>query len=408
MVGVAFLVDFIAVGFFFYSFGIYYPAIVADLGVSATAVASGIAVSNFVSGLFAPFVGQALDRYPLKRMMLLGSLVVSAGFLCLSQVRSVWQYYLVLGSFFAFGLSLMGGMASSKLVANWYILKRGTMLGRATMGVSLSGIAMPFVATWLVAELGWRGGFGVYAAGILVLVLPVVALLVVTRPEDVGQHPDGRPPLLGRDGEEEPEVRWRSRELLRSRNFWMIAMPFGAVFASLSAILIHVVPYANDLGYDGFRAAAILQVAAGAGVAGKVVFGQLFDRGDPRVTVWLSFGIQIAGLVLLLLAGGYPGLVAGGLVFGFGMGGVVPLQGAVCGRAFGRESFGTVLGLIRPVQVPIHALGIPLAAWVHDTTGSFQGAFLVFLAVYVASCAMIGALRLPRARPLSGGEARVA
>jgi OFA family oxalate/formate antiporter-like MFS transporter len=407
MVAVAFLVDFIAVGFFFYSFGIYYPAIDADLEGSSVWVAAGISVSNVVSGLFAPFIGRALDRHELKHVMLLGALIVSAGFLCLSRVTAYWQYYLVLGSFFAFGLGMMGGLASAKLVANWFAVKRGTALGVASMGVSLSGVVMPTLATWLVAELGWRGGFVVYSVGILLIVVPLVSFFVVTRPEDVGQHLDG-------DGGEDwsrsdaaPEVFWRTRDILRARNFWFIALPFAAVFSSLSAILIHVVPYAGDLGITGYRAGWVLSVSAGAGVLGKLVFGRLVDRWDPRFVVWTSFGTQILGLWLLLRGAGYGGLVVGAVVFGFGMGGVVPLQGALAGLAFGRLSFGEVMGLMRPVQVPLHALGIPLAAWIHDTTGSFVLAFQIFLGVYVASCALIALLELPGPSP-SGREARLA
>ena len=72
-------------------------------------------------------------------------------------------------------------------------------------------------------------------------------------------------------------------------------------------------------------------------------------------------------------------------------------QGAVSGKAFGRFSFGSVLGLMRPVQVPLHAVGIPLAAWIRDTTGSFEIAFWIFLGVYAVSCLLIAALRPARA-----------
>jgi MFS family permease len=408
MVGVAFLVDFIAVGFFFYSFGIFYPAIDADFAGESFWVAMGISVSNFVSGAFAPFIGRALDRFPIKRIMLMGALTVSSGFALLSRTTEIWHYYLVLGTFFAFGLGMMGGMASAKLVTNWFVAKRGTALGIATMGVSLSGLVMPAVATWLRDELGWRQGFLVYAAGILVIVLPVVFFLVITRPEDVGQRPDGEVDDEAPDVDDPIDIVWPTRATLRTSNFWLIALPFAMTFSALSAILIHLVPHAADLGIRGFRAALVLQVCAGAGVLGKLVFGRLVDRLDPRIAVLASFGTQFVGLLLLMQASDYAPLVAGGIVFGFGMGGIVPLQGAVSGKAFGRVSFGSVMGLMRPVQVPLHAIGIPLAARIHDVTGSFEPAFQIFLAVYVVSGLLIARLRLPTAAPRSRGQARLA
>jgi MFS family permease len=403
MVRVAFLVDFIAVGFFFYSFGIFYPAIAAEFGEGFSRVAAGLAISNFVSGIFGPFVGRALDRRSIKQMMLVGALVVSAGFACLSQTTALWQYYLVLGSFFSFGLSMMGGMASSKLVANWFERQRGKALGIATMGVSFSGLVMPTVATWLRDEWGWRDGFLVYSVGILVIVVPVVALFVVTRPEDLGQRPDGS--LEGDpDPIDTPEDRiWSTSEILRSPNFWLIALPFALVFSALSAILVHLAPHAEDLGFGGYQPGWVLSACAGAGVLGKIFFGWLIDRGDPRFAVLTSFTTQILGLALIMNASTYAALLAGGIVFGLGMGGVVPLQGAVSSKAFGRFSFGSVMGLMRPVQVPMHAVGIPLAAWIHDTTGSFELAFWIFLGVYALSCALIAGLRM---RPTDPPQAR--
>ena len=70
---------------------------------------------------------------------------------------------------------------------------------------------------------------------------------------------------------------------------------------------------------------------------------------------------------------------AGAALFGYGVGGVVPLHGAIVGKTFGRERFGAVLGLMRPAMFPIQILGVPFAGWVYDTTGSYMRAFEVLL-----------------------------
>ena len=395
MVSVSFVVDFIAVGFFFYSFGVFYPAIDADLAGATVWVAAGISVSNLVGGLFGPWVGQLLDRLELRRAMVLGAFVVSAGFVALSSVDELWQYYLVLGTFFAFGLSMMGGMASSKLIANWFILQRGRALGIATMGVSLSGIVMPPVATWLIEQFGWRGGFRIYAIGIVLIVAPLVWRFVITRPEDVGQLPDGRRLDAPAPAAAAVDVHWSTREMLAARNFWLLALCFGLAFASLSAVLIHLPPYAADLGFSRYQAAWVLSVSAFAGMLGKPVFGSLVDRTDPRRAVWMSFAAQLVGILMLMHAGSYGALLAGGAVYGFGMGGIVPLQGAVAGRVFGRLAFGKLQGLMRPVQVPLNIAGVPLAAFVHDRTGSYELAYWIFLVIYAVCAVLIAFLSVP-------------
>jgi MFS family permease len=407
-VGVAFLVDFIAVGFFFYSYGVFFKAIAADLGSGTRfGVSLGLSISNLVGAAAAPFIGRAIDRVPVKRIMIAGAICVSAGFGLLSQIAAFWQYYLVLGTLLGLGGTLMGGLASSKLVANWFVARRGTAFGIATVGISLSGLLMPTAATWLVATVGWRGGFAVYGVCTLAVVVPLVARFVVDRPEAIGLQPDGDDPP--EDTTQPPRAAdrmWRTGEILRSRNFWAIALPFALVLSALSAILVHLVPYADDLGIPAYRAAWVLSISAGMGVLGKIAFGWLFDRFDARAAVWLSFAMQLAGVLLLMRSRSYPGLLTAALVFGFGMGGVIPLHGSVAGAAFGRLSFGKVAGLLRPFQVPITALGVPLAGWIYDATGSYAVAFRIFAAVYVVAAMIVGGLRLGDGGPGAPGTDR--
>ena len=69
MVAVAFFVDFVAVGFFFYSYGVFFKAIAAEFGGSRLGVSLGITITSAVGALAAPLIGHALDRYPLKRVI---------------------------------------------------------------------------------------------------------------------------------------------------------------------------------------------------------------------------------------------------------------------------------------------------------------------------------------------------
>jgi MFS family permease len=395
MVAVAFVVDFIAVGFFFYSYGIFLKGISADLAGSRFAASLGISIANGIGALFSPFIGRALDRLSIKHIMIVGALLVGAGFFALSLTTALWQLYVIMGTLLAFGMTMMGGLASAKLVANWFEEKRGKALGIATIGISFSGLIMPPLATWLISEVGWRGGFQVYAAITIAIIVPLVAVFVVNRPEDKGLLPDGGTKehhRLLRSAS--PERHWRTRELLRDHNFWVIAIPFGLAFSSLSAVLIHLFPFATDLGISVKQAAWIVSAAAGAGALGKPVFGLMIDRFDARVTIWASFGGQLLGLWLLMGGGDFGSVLVAAMIFGFSMGGVVPVHGAVTATAFGRLSFGKAMGLLRPVQIPIHMLGVPLAGWIFDSTGSYRVAFQIFVGFYLVAIVVSTRLRL--------------
>ncbi len=420
IVSVAFLCLFVSVGFSFYSYGALFKALVDEFGGSRLGVSLGSSVLFAVTGLLAPFLGHQIDHRSIRKMMALGAVVTAVGFASVSLIGALWQFYFVFGSLVAVGLALMGQLPASALVSNWFVRRRGMALGVSSMGVSLSGLVMAPLATWLVAVVGWRGTFLVFAGVTLVVVLPVTLIFIVDRPEDLGQLPDGRrrpptseqvvrePALPLSSGEPMLELptedvgEERARRLHRDRNFWVIAIAVALNFCGNGAILTHMIPHATDLGFTAVDAALILSVAAGVGALGKLVFGWIADHADLRFAMWLATGLQTVSLLLLLAlldTSSYAALMFAVGVFGLGMGGIVPLWGSLVGAAFGRRNFGRAMGLMSPVMLPIQLWGIPFAGWAFDRFGSYRIAFTTFLALYLGAMGMMFLLRLPARDP---------
>lgn len=385
MVAVAFFVDFVAVGFFFYSYGVFFKAIATEFGGSRLGVSLGMTITATVGALAAPLIGNALDRYPLKRIIGLGALSMTLGFFALSQVRSPLEFYLAIGAFIGFGASAMGGLATAKLVANWFTRKRGMALGIAATGISASGVVMPFVSAALIENFGWREGFLAYGFFTGLVVLPLVLWLVVSRPEDVGLKPDGQvvDGSVAQAAEKAPGV--APTPILRDRNFWVLVVVVGLLFCCQSATLTHMVPRVTDTGVSLAAASLIMSLCAGFGILGKLSFGWLSDYWNPRNAVWATVACQFIGQLLMFQDDNLWLFGTGAALFGYGMGGVVPLQGALIGRMFGRERFGKALGSMRPAMFPLQIAGVPLAGWIFDVTGTYEPAFQIFLVLYVVA-----------------------
>ncbi len=402
MVGVAFFVDFVAVGFFFYSYGVFFKAIAAEFGDSRLGVALGLTVTNAVGAIAAPLVGRALDRYPLRRVIGVGATSMALGFLALSQVQTQLQFYLVLGLFIGFGASSMGNLATSKLVANWFERKRGTALGIAATGVSLSGVVMPYISAEIIGLYGWRNGFLVYGLFTFFVVVPLVLRLVISRPEDVGLRPDGALKLSDGGASSAGPVRPRlsMRDVSRSRNFWVIVLTFSLMFCCMSTTLTHMVPRLTDMGHDLSLASLVMSLCAGLGVAGKLSFGWLGDKLPVRRIMLLIIVVQFAGQMIMFQSEALAWFALGAALFGYGVGGVVPMQGNVVGKTFGSERFGAVLGLMRPAMFPIQILGVPFAGWIFDTTGSYALAFQSLFVLYALAALAITFYRAPVQTPV--------
>ena len=394
MVAVAFFVDFIAVGFFFYSYGVFFKAIAQEFGDSRFGVSIGIMLTQIAGAVVAPIIGQALDRYPLRNVQALGATTMGLGFLALGLVQTQLQFYLVLGLFIGCGAGAMGQLATSKLVANWFMKRRGTALGIAATGISASGVVMPALSAWIILNYGWREGFMIYGVITLAVVVPLVLRFVISRPEDIGLLPDGAPKGTVMPTAPPPA---KLREFVGDRNFWALVVVIGLLFCVQSGTLIHLVPRVTDAGFSLSAASLVMSACAALGIAGKLIYGYLADRWDVRKALWLGIVFQVAGQLIMLQQPGYYLFMLGAALFGFGMGGVVPMQGAAVGAAFGRESFGRVLGAMRLPMVVLQVLGVPFAGLVFDATGSYQLAVHVFLGLYVLAAIAVLGLRLKTA-----------
>jgi MFS family permease len=152
-----------------------------------------------------------------------------------------------------------------------------------------------------------------------------------------------------------------------------------------------MVPRITDAGFSLQMASFVMSLCAGFGVLGKLVLGWLGDHWSPRKALWLTIVTQIIGQLAMFMDSNLWVFGAGAAFFGFGMGGVVPLQSTLIGKLFGREKFGQAMGLLRPAMFPIQIIGVPLAGWVFDTTGSYNPAFITFVALYfIAALVVLG------------------
>lgn len=403
IVGVAFLTQFVSIGFVFYSYGVFFKPLAAEFGGGGRlGVAFGLTAMNVATAAFAPFLGRLLDRGSIRDLMRLGACLMGLGFLVASRVSSLPQFYVVVAFLLGIGGAMMGAVAGSTLVSNWFVERRGAALGISTMGISLSGMVMAPVSTILVERMGWRHAFVVYGLLTVSLVLPAVSRWVVDRPEDMGLLPDGHRP-----GEESHAEwmrtsallrlsPWSARRTLSDRRFWIIAVVMGLNMCCNNGILTHMIPHVTDLGMSPERAAWVLSAGAGMGVLGKVFFGWITDRADQRLAVWFCSGLQAAGVLMLVHSRHMPGLLISSAIYGFGMGGVVPLWATLVGATFERAHFGRAMGLMSPFMMPLHVFGTPFAGLVFDRLGSYDVAFETFIGMYLFSMLLLAALPLSR------------
>ena len=323
---------------------------------------------------------------------------MALGLYALSQATAFWQIVLAYGLTGPLAMGAMGSIACNSLIVNWFQRRRSMALGLAMIGMSISGAIMIPAATWGLETWGWRGVYKFFAILPLGL-MPLIAWLVVNRPEDIGLAPDGDAPgeVPRSSLESAPAAPSSLRELLGTRTLWLIGAATGLGFFGALGVTNHGIAFAIDRGIDPMRAAGLLSVISVGAASGKLAFGWLADRLGEKSAFRVALAFEFFALLGLATLSGYASLVVAGGFFGLGLGGFAPLQAALIARKFPGGNFSRAQGLIGPLMIPFQIAGAPLAGWIFDRQGSYELAIWIFMASTLTAGLVISFLKLPGA-----------
>jgi MFS family permease len=363
--------------------GPFLKPIVADLGLDRASFSLVIAVSLLLYGVFMPVAGMLLDRFSVRAVTTVGTLVLIVSLVLTARVHTYWQFVFVYGVLVPLGLAGTGPVIASGVVARWFSKRRGTalsVLGSASMtGMSL---LVPAV-TWLILTHGWRTTYTLIAGGIVVTVLPLCLWVVRDSPESVGLTADGAPPAPG--GATGAVERTTSGEAVQTLAFWQLAGSFFTCGFSMSLLSAHGVPMLTDHGYTPMFASWTLGVLGGSSIGFTVMLGALSDRFGRRPVLAAIYAGRIFIFAGFFLIRDNPvAILTVAVLGGITMAGTGSMTSALTADIYGRFSVSSVFGLIFLVHQTGSALGSWLAGALFESTGGYGLAYVlacVFLAV---------------------------
>jgi len=361
--------------------GPFLKPMVDDLGLDRASFSAVIAVSLFLYGVFMPIAGMALDRFSVRVVTTVGSVILVASLVLTGMVRSFWEFAAVYGVLVPLGLAGTGPVIASGVVARWFNKRRGTalsVLGSASMtGMSL---LVP-VLTWLILNAGWRATYMIIGAGIAVLVLPLCVWVFRDSPESVGLTADGIPRAPGTSAP--PIERVTAREALQTLAFWQLAGSFFTCGFSMSLLSSHGIPMLTDHGYSPMFASWALGVLGGSSIGFTVMLGALSDRlGRRPVLAGIYAGRILIFAGFFLIRDNPAAIIAVAILGGITMAGTGSMTSALTADIYGRFSVSSVFGLIFLVHQTGSAIGSWLAGALFESTGGYGAA-------YVAACVIL-------------------
>jgi len=149
-----------------------------EFGWSRTGISGAVSLGSLLGALAAPVIGPLFDRHGSRAMLVASAVVVSACCVALAGTQSLAWFYA------AFALSRMTfstpfDVGTTSAIANWFLRRRALAMSLLSVSIGLGLAVIPFVTQLVVVGQGWRAGWLMLAAVVLVLgALPQWLLLV--------------------------------------------------------------------------------------------------------------------------------------------------------------------------------------------------------------------------------------
>ena len=358
-----------------YAVSIFIEHLIADLGLSRSLVSSLYTIGTLVGSFILPLVGRQIDHRGPRVVMTLIALFF--GFACIYMGFVANAVMLGLGFIF---IRMLGqgslGMVSTNAINQWWVRRRGTMMGLSGLVVSLLGLGgFPALINWLIPIYGWRATYMLLGLVLLVWFAPLVIMLVRDQPEQYGLQPDGFVLASTENSVTEPgvnEENWTLAEARRTPAFWIMGMSIASIAMLGTGLFFHMVSIFKDNGLDSTTAAWVYVPIALTTAVVTVGSGVLVDRTGMRFLLATALFLQTISLLLAQFLQGAETAFVYGMILGATMGLMGMVNGVGWAKYYGRKYLGSITGVTSTILIVGAALGPMPLGIARDWMGNYN------------------------------------
>ncbi len=374
-------------GIVYYAFSVFMTPMQTDLGWSRAEITGGFSLALLVTGGMAYPVGWWVDRHGARWLMTIGSIVATLLVMAWSQVTSLTGFYVIWAGLGVCSASILYEPAFA-VISTWFVRRRSTALAVVTFAAGLASTIFLPLADMLLNTFGWRDailGLGVFLG---VTTIPLHALVLRHRPQDVGYLPDG-------DTYISPESSGKMvsgvslSEALHNRYFWLLTLAFSLSYLSAAAIRVHFIPFLIDEGIDASVAAYTSGAIGLMQVAGRAIFAPLDNRWSTRMMVTGVFALQAIAILILLIGVSVWSIGLFILMFGAAYGARTLARPSLLAEVFGVSHYGRISSVM-VIFLTLAATIAPVGAgWLYDVFSSYDPMLWVILGLAIAASGVI-------------------
>lgn len=379
-----------------------------EFGWSRTTISFVISVNIALYGLIGPFSAAAMQRYGIRPMVLGALTLLTLGTLASTFMSMPWHMLLAWGVIVGAGSGVVANTLAATIVGRWFETRRGLAMGLLTASAATGQMVFLPLMAYMVDHTGWRS-VAILVASVAAIAIPIVALLLPERPEDIGLTRYGQ---TDHNFTESTSIRHpvaiafdALKRAVQVRDFWLLFFSFFICGMSTNGYIgSHFIAMCSDYGIAAVGGARILAMMGILDLIGTTLSGWLSDRYNPRTLLFWYYGLRGVALIFLPHAFGlsYFGLPVFALFYGLDWIATVPPTVRLANDVFGRLAAPIVFGWV----VVGHQLGAASATLIAGIMRNSLGSYTTSSMVMGAACliAAVMVLRINGSGHVSYGQ----
>ena len=361
-----------------YGWTFFVPDIQKQFGWDRAAIQWAFTLFVLFETWLVPIEGWVVDKYGPRLVILFGGAFCAIGWVINSYATSLGAFYL--GQIIA---GVGAGAVYGTCVGNalkWFPDKRGLAAGITAAGFGAGSALTVAPIQHMIKNDGFQAAFFNFGIGQGIICMILAIFILAPKP---GQTP---PPVVNA-AIQQTRRDFKPSETLKHPIFWLMYFMFVIVGAGGLLVTANLKPIAADRKLTDIPVTLMgitMMTVTFAATIDRVLngltrpfFGWISDRIGRENTMFLAFGFEGIGIVMLYMWGHHPVgfVILTGLVF-FAWGEIYSLFPAVCTDTFGSKFATTNAGLLYTAKGTA-ALLVPFGNYMQQATGSWDGVFLL-------------------------------
>ncbi|MBE6956125.1 MAG: MFS transporter [Ruminococcaceae bacterium] len=366
----------------------FYPNVIAERQFTNTQTGLLTTTRQIFILVSLAVVNRLCDRLGPRRLIALGGLCLTVGYLGLAFAPNFW---VCIGctALMGLGYSFAGVVPVAALFVRWFETDLSLAMGISSAASGAAMLVAPPILTAIMKQWNLTGGF-LFMSLLCLALTVVIFLLLRNTPEECSMQPYHRKaPAKAKDKPvrepEHPPYTNAFHNAIILTVVFLIAVPVGVGVNNISLLL-------SELKYDEMLVATAVSAVGLFMIIGKILGAEMYDLVGGRLGNYILGGVFLAGLVLLLFSPSHniPLLFVGLLLYGFG----IPL-GSVATYQWGSDLYGSE-GYAKAVQVfsITYNVGALIFSYVPGILadhmgGSYMPAFILFTVIAVVCIVLL-------------------